>query len=781
MALGREGRPSRGWQASRLGFILGSWLFGLELAGAEEDTLEASEPPPAHGARVVEEITVTATKRETSTQEIPLSIEVVAGETLTALEIDEISDLSTLVPNFNAGFGLITEAITLRGVGSGQERSFEQAVALFSDGFYLPRSRQAALPFLDVERVEVMRGPQSVVHGLNATAGAVSIVTRRTLPGDPFTFDLTTGYELEHGGPTLSAAVGGSPTETLGLRAAFRFADSEGYFVNTASGREEGDRRERLGRLSAVWSPLEKLLLTAKVEHGGFDLDGHSGEIFGLAAAALEPSDGLLNWRRSSDGSSVAPQGVLGEDQPGVFLDSTLATLRLDAVVGESTLSFLGGFSELDYRLASDVDATAQPLFDAVLDEGYEQTGFELRWASSAYGAVSYVAGVYAHDTRLSNLQPNFFGPAALGPGTGLAFSSIYDLDSELWSVFASSTVRISDQLRLLGGVRYSSEDKHVRRDSTCQLVLLPDTFVPAPPALAAALCPSPKLDGLERSRTSDQWMPEIALEWNAADNVLVYAKAGRSAKAGGFAAATATRPEEFEYDDETATGWEVGVKSRLGGGVAQVNLAVFSTEFDDLQVNAVLVEEQNGLQVIRPIVRNAARAESEGLEIEGRWVAGRSLLVGGSLAWLDAEYLSFPGAPCNTVEANASGACDLSGRELPFAASWSANAFLDLDHPIRSGYRLLAGLDVAASDGYFTDGTLDPHARQEAWTRISARLGVTTADRRWTVALIGRNLTDEAVLESSQGFGDTHFLGYLAPPRSIHLQTSYRFRGVSR
>ena len=343
---------------------------------------------------VVDEILVTATKRETSTQEIPMSIAVVGGETLRDSRIDELSQLSARVPNFTAGFGLITRPIVIRGLGSGQERSFEQAVAVFSDGLYQPRSRQTALPFLDVERVEVMRGPQAVIHGLNATAGAISIVTRRNDPGDPLSVELSTGYEFEHGGSTLTAAVGGSPFAELGLRAALRLAGGDRFFDNLTTGRREGGRDELFARLRAVWTPSSALSAQARFERGSFEVDGHLGEVFGLAAAVLDPADGRLNWQRTSDGSAIdsfgpgATLGLFGED-PGLVYETTTLAFHLDAALGTSTLSFSGGRSELDHTLTTDIDATALPILDAAIDETYEQTAFEARSASASSSSFS--------------------------------------------------------------------------------------------------------------------------------------------------------------------------------------------------------------------------------------------------------------------------------------------------------------------------------------------------------------------------------------------------------
>ena len=265
----------------------------------------------------LEEIIVTATKRAESSQDIPLSIETVSGETMMDMGITDLAELADTVPNLQVGYGVTSQAITIRGLGTGQERSFEQSVAMFIDGIYMPRSRQYQSPFLDAERVEVARGPQSVIHGLNSTAGAISIVTNKTRPGDAAFLDLTADYELEHGGPSLVAIAGGAPSDTLGLRAALKISGRDGYFDNSYTGAEEGDTDEMLLRISAVWELNEDVTLTTKYERADKEMKGNTGELFddnaGTFAAGTgfaEPNDGRLNWKRSSNGCNPDRSGL---------------------------------------------------------------------------------------------------------------------------------------------------------------------------------------------------------------------------------------------------------------------------------------------------------------------------------------------------------------------------------------------------------------------------------------------------------------------------------------
>jgi len=746
---------------------------GTAIPGRDESGHEPaseSEPTIFEG-----QITVTATKRVATTQEIPVSIEVLTGERLTDLVVENVFEAAELVPNLTAGFGPVSNFVTIRGVGSGSERSFEQAVAMFVDGVYLPRSRQYGQPFLDVARVEVMRGPQAVIHGLNATAGAISVVTNRTEPGDPFFADLMASYELEYGSPMATAIVGGSPLEKLGLRAAVKFLDTNGFYTNPALGNDEGEIDNYDLRLSATWRPSKKVSVFAKIEDSETEVAGHIGEIFGLSAEQVEPGDGVLNWQRSSTGSGINPFGVLGQDEPAIVRGGTTAVVEADFTVGSGSVVVIGSWTNFGHDRTSDIDTTAAPIYDWEVLEEFEKAALEARWVSAVDRPLAAMAGVYLHTTDLVNDSNAVWGPAAAGEGTSVVSSSLYDLDSNLASAFAQLTWRAGPSIRVLGGARYAWETKEVFRDSVCWLGILPDQLAPMPPDGPTALCPDPRLNGYNEERTSSNLMPEIGLEWDVARNTLLYGKVTTSAKAGGYASAIVFNPDyDLEYDDEKAIGYEIGLRSSFAAGI--LSATAFLTDFDDLQVNSFVIDNSGNVATLTQIVNNAGGARSQGIELQGRWAPTRSLSTGASLAWLDARYTSYPDGPCNSANDDPRGACDLSGEKLPFAPDWSLSIFADLRHPVGSRTALLAGLDIAASDGYVTDGTLDPVGAQSSWVRVSARLGLGAVDDRWSVSLIGRNLTKEPVLASSQGFG-RYFLGYLEPPRTVTLQGTYRFR----
>lgn len=758
---------------------------------------------PVYAQGVLEEVIVTATKRELSEQDIPISIETVAGDYIRNMSVNDLNDLDEAVPNLTVGYGITTQAITIRGLGTGQERSFEQAVGMFIDGFYMPRSRQYQSPFLDVQRVEVARGPQAVIHGLNATAGAISIVTNKTRPGDPFFAEMTADYELEYGGGSVIGVIGGSPSESLGLRAAIKYADRDGFFENTYTGVDEGDTDEVMARVSAVWDLDSNVTLTLKYEHGSAEMEGNTGEIYGTPGALATESppfisgmDGMLNWKRSSNGcrpdvlgnaAAIDPLGLFPDNCPKQSTQNDTILAQLDWQIADHTLTVLGGHSEFEYDITVDLDTAALSIVDSSIDEDFEQDAVEVRLTSPQGGMFEYLAGVYYHQWDNHNENAAAFGPAALGPDNLLDTTAIFDQRSELWSVFGQVSFNFNELFRISGGVRYVDEDKSSTYDSTCRFgiisagLLLEAAALGLRPAFeAGGLCTQARVDGTSFSRNTDDVMPEVSVQWNATEDLMVYAKWGESAKSGGFNAAQRNLPAVFdpEYGDESATGYEVGFKSRWLNDTAELNVTLFRTEFDDLQVNSFLVTTApSGAAIVTSVINNAAQAVSEGIELEGRWAISDWLLVGGSFAVLDAEFDKFPIAPCHTSAASTTGTCDLSGKPLALAADWSGNAYVNTAFPVSDSINFIADVNISFSDDYFTDGPLDPIGLQDSWTKLSARVGVAAPDDRWSLAFVGRNLTEEEVLSTSQAFGST-FLGYLEPPRTIMLQGRYRLGG---
>ena len=333
------------------------------------------------------------------------------------------------------GDGALTTAVTIRGMGSQPERGFEQSTGLFVDGIYMPRSRQYRSRFLDVDRVEVLRGPQAVLFGLNATAGAVSVVTERSRPGDAAFTDVTAEVELEHGGPRITAVAGGSVTDTLGLRLAARFGDGGDFYVNDFDGAGENGHREASIRLSGVWEPAKTVTVDVVMEHGELEFDGDFGEQFGppelnqlLLFGLPGADDGGLDWRRNMDRAfyPVVTEPFGGRDSPGLTQEHNHVAATLDFRIRDHTLTAVLGLADLAWDSYADTDASPLPIFVSGINENFDQTSLELRWASPPGSTFEYLLGFYGHDSELRNDQPNVFEPTFTFARGAFGFDEVF-------------------------------------------------------------------------------------------------------------------------------------------------------------------------------------------------------------------------------------------------------------------------------------------------------------------------------------------------------------------
>jgi outer membrane receptor protein involved in Fe transport len=765
-------------------------LLAVLLAGSFSDTIAQPRADQDSWEPILEEVLVTATKRVVPIEKVPVSVLAVSGKELLQNQINTLEGLSSHMPNVVIGDGELTTAVSIRGIGSQPERSFEQSVGLFVDGVYMPRSRQYREPFMDVRQVEVLRGPQAVLFGINATAGAITVSTNRSRPGDPPVASVEAAYELEYGSPQLTAVLGGAPAESLGLRLAARYHDGGGYFVNEFNGAKEAGSSEKALRLSAVWEPSPATSIDLKAEHGDFEFDGDFGEQFGplelnqLWLLGLPGTDdGELNWRRNMDSTfyDVLTDPFGGRSGAGISQQYDNIAMTADLEIGPNTLTTTLGYSSLEWDSYMDLDAGPLPIIAGGINEKFDQTSLEIRWASPIGPMFDYMVGIYAHDSKLRNHQPNLFDPTlSFAPGA-YGFDHVYlnasfTTKSDLWSIFANASWGLSRNVRLTTGLRYVEEDKNHQRQAQClpvrngQIDFQPTTEDTALFKANAGSFLCPTLDGFSSGRDEGYLMPEISLKWNSSENSMWYAKYSESTKSGGFAAAVIVSADAIEYREENVSGFEIGGRFILADRKGRLNLALFDSAIDDLQLNAFDPVSGSGY------ITNAAKAHSRGIEIDGSWQVNRYWVFSGAVAWLDAEYSSFPEAPCpvSLALAGVASPCNASGKRMPRAPELSFNFNADLDYPLTSGLQFQAGLMLGYTGDYDVDAGLEPAFLQDGYTVVNANLGLEAVDKRWAIALVGTNLTNEAILTDTLPFLSN--IGLLQPPRMIWLKAIYRF-----
>ncbi len=781
-------------------------------------------------AQMLEEVIVTATKREEGLQDVPIALAVMDGNKISEQGIRSLTDVAIFMPNVHVAEASAGDQLFIRGVGSGVNYAFEQSVGTFIDGVYFGRGQASRSAFLDLSRVEVLKGSQSTLFGKNTIAGAINITTAR--PGDERELILDGTYEPEFDGWSGQVTASGPITDTLGGRVVLKVAETDGWMNNTFLNEDEVAREDLIGRATLVWDAADNLEVAFKYEKGDMESTG-SNEVIGiatpLAISIYETADPNFPSGFQYDKSDATFLERGGE----TFHDSDweIATLTAEWDIGEFTLKSITGWVDYSFDNYRDSDYSPLRAIARGRDESHEQFTQEFLLSSPVGETFEYLAGLYYQDEELGHERftdlslSALFDAGALLPaiaGSGIADGTgvnTFDQDSETWSGFFQGTFHINDQWRVIAGIRYSEDEKEFSKTAD---VVAPFDNNGEPSELLAAIfdgtlnlatahnfmngvaevCPADTvttvacvLSPINTTRSEDHWTGDVTVQWDATDATMVYAKWGNGYKAGGFDEdnGRGNIPAQ-EYEDETSETIEIGAKMDLLDGRGRLNIAAFSSEYEDVQVSTF-----DGVAGF--VVGNAAESEVEGVELDGMFAVTDELTISYALAYLDAKYKSFPGAGCTAAQTQAfaagpdgvpgtgddqtPGNCtqDLSGQRLQFAADWSGNLGASYTTYIGDNLELSGTIDMMFSDDYDVAADGDEVLAQDDFYKINARIAIGDADGDWQVALLGKNLTDEETTTWGNdvplgqfGFYDTYFQ-IIDAPRSFELQVRYIFR----
>lgn len=697
---------------------------------------------------LLEEVIVTAQKRVENVQDIPMTINVVDGETIDLFSIRTTGDLADSVP------GLIIQhtpqnlaQITIRGLGTGSaSESLDQSVGLFIDGIWSGRVREFQISLFDIERVEVIKGTQTTLLGKNTSLGALSIVSRR--PGDSAGGYIQGDYELEFDSIYLTGAAD-LPTRFGNYRIAFNEVSEGGYVFNGATGNEVPERDQTTLRIGAEYEVTEQGTLYLSYQYDDLEIRGDvfqpDKDALGFMAA-MDPGTDIGIDTRKNAYNSYSRSGDADDEQK-----SQRAIILYEQSLGEYQLISLTGWSEYDNDRLTDTDFLSVDYLTSVFSSDYEQLSQELRIASPIDQRLEYLAGIYYHDSELNYANitdASFPPPFTLGPlPVDSASLKIYEQDTRVLSFFGQGTVYIDDSWQATLGLRYTDEVK----DGVWARQRL-RSGGPLADIIANLLAPVVEPTPLERSEHNLDG--SVNLQYNFNDSANAYLSWASGSKSGGFTNDVAY-PEEAEFETEKAETIELGFKMTLADGAGLLNAALFQTDIEDFQVVSFI-----GIGFLT----STFPARSRGMELETRWALTPFLGLGASVTYVDAEEKD-------------------SGLSLPYAPEWSGAIRFNYTRPWESAalHWLVEGAINYRDEQYQQRGETSPDGEL---TLVELRVALASSDERWEVALVGRNLLDE---QSSFGFDFPFFGGQVLPagsttigslnrPRTIALQGRYRF-----
>ena len=764
----------------------------------------------AESAQTIEEVVVTARKRQETLQEVPVVVNVLTEDAINSQRIENIRDISTVVPGMVAAKAIsgTSGQIYLRGIGTGTGNpAFDQAVAINVDGMGVNSAQLMNAGMFDLRQIEVLKGPQALFYGKNSPGGVIAIHTND--PGDEFEFELTGMYESVHEESTLRGIISGPITDTLGARLAFGYSDSKdswtsaindnrfetGPFgpVQTAFSTHDFETETTFALGTLLWRPSETFSAKLKVAHLQ---DDESGPVYGLIQKVWCPNGGpqgafypVPNFTCKADDEVISPglspdltAGLkggefTGERHPYFDNENNFSVLEMNYDFNDAlTLtSVTGYFDNEETRLAESSFEVAAGLPATFLTE-IDQWSQELRLTSSFDGAVNFTLGAYYEDKEILRDSDVSAGVPALVPVVGALFPinigrQISEQEGTAWSVFAQINWELNEQWTLAVGGRYSDEEK----EFTTQIEIVdPNVYsIPALPPTAAPVR-NPKEDW-------SNFSPEATLSYQYSDDIMFFASYREGFKSGGYdmSYGIATRlgaigtgvPIDNTYNEENVDGFEVGMKSTLLDGTLRLNVTAYSYDYEDLQLSKF-----DG-DTLTFSLFNAGEASVDGLEVEAFWVTpvdGLSLTA--NLAWTDAEFDEFL-SPCWSGQTIALGcdaelnpvtgnfvAIDMSGESLPFASDLSATLGATYDTSVTSNWNLALNFTASYKDDYNPLSQIPvPGGLQDSYWWLNAGATLYSADNRWEVFVRGVNLTDEVFINgggAAPGQGDPTLSG---------------------
>ena len=751
------------------------------LADEGDEAIEVSELK-------IEEIIVTARKQSETLQDVPVTIAAMTEQDLERYNITTLVDAAKMVPNMRIAHGGSGNgsSLTLRGIGSSSiSAAFDHSVAINIDGVVVNRGRFIHNSYMDMNQLEVLKGPQSLYFGKSATAGVVSITTND--PGDEFEFEISGGVETEHEGTFAEMVVSGPISDTFGARLAIGITENDEMWENYSYANDPmphgngtlpyfGDDSLN-ARLTLVWNPTENFEAKLKYTYSEYNNNGggtawteevcpegihqKTGIPSGGAAftTRLGADDCTINGNTSKINLEPGLRAGLpyGGDDGKPFLEQETDMVGLTLVWDindQLTLTSVTSLVELNHVELDDYSYGAG-VFGGLHANNYEHTTQEFRLGSNLDGKVNFMAGIFWQEIEQQfdayqyafnlSVMPNIFGPAlayfgAFDLTTGLvgpdpSTGNMYDynkdhyLDTEVMSAFFAIYWDLNDRTEVTFGARYTEEEKNGRIEIA---------YVHAA-AAAFGFGGPPVIGPLEFE--DDNLSPEVAVNYYINDDVSVFVAYKEGFKSGGIdnsalpTAALNPLSPSFNgfgflvYNSEEAEGFEVGVKANLLDGAMRFNATAFSYEYSDLQVQLF------DSTIIQFKTFNASALETQGFEFDVLWNTNiDGLTVRSAWAWTDTSYSE------DFITATGE---NLKGEDGVGSADIAGFVGLSYDLPLTSGWRINLSADARHTGEYSWSASLDPFMQGSFWVSDAA-ISIYSESGRHAFNIIGRNIGDE-------------------------------------
>ncbi|WP_374352075.1 TonB-dependent receptor [Thermomonas sp.] len=737
-------------------------VLAMSLLAGTGTVMAQDAAPAADGPKTttLEGIKVTARKREETLQEVPVAVTAFTADSLDKLNVKDLADLDGQVPNltiYAARGSSSTLTAYIRGVGQSDPLwGVDPGVGIYMDDVYIARPQGALLDVFDVDRIEVLRGPQGTLYGKNTIGGAIKYISKGLRSDFNGYGSVTLG---NYGQRDIKAAVGGGFGGSEYLRGRISVADlhRDGFGENLVTGAQVSDKKVRAVRANLGAYVTDSFDLQFAFDH----VDDGSG-VRGAQMLRANPYDALLT-PATGPFLPLADRYDVRNGMPNVN-DTTLSGASVVAnfrMNDDWTFKYVLAKRESDTETNIDFDTTPDKIADVKAFYSDEQVTHEFQANYDAGGRSRGVIGIYKFDGEAGGQVLNNFFNLSFGDTQGTVYT-------ESIAAYADWTFDVSDKFSIDAGLRWTNEDKHA---VVKNIGYTDGTFTKPSGVVAAAF---------DKTINFKNLSPKISLDYQVTPDIMVYGLASRGFKSGGYnirAQATAVPRSAEPFQDEQVDSFEVGTKMGLLDQRLFLNLSAFHNKYKDIQLSIFTeyTTPQNTKAFFGDFT-NAGEGTVNGFEVEYQWMATDNFNISGNLAWLDAKFDTYMFKNVNIADQQEfTNAPDFSG-------ALNAEYRIDLDGAgslsARVGYtyqsRVVATTEVVKDP--VTLATVQP-ITQDGYGLVGAGI-IWKANDAWTVSLQGSNLTDKEY--RTTGYNLYAALGvhtgFYGPPRQYSLTVKYDF-----
>ncbi len=703
-------------------------------------------------AQELEDIVVTAQRREQSLQDVSIAVSAFSQDRLREIGANNIERIDLLTPGLEWGqFGLGTK-VSIRGQGVANfEANTDGPVGFFVDGIYLGRGQQVWSVLSDIERVEVLRGPQGTLFGRNTTGGSINVVSAKPQKEFDFSANLRAG---DFDRIEVSGMVNIPLSDTFSTRFVLFHEEHDGFIenqFNPANDYLDDDITYARGALR--FDNDDNVLIDVAFDYWDQSMNGAAfsgikffdqdeptvntwaSALLGLTGAARLPADTTADWKFNADTQS----------RHDVESYSVVGTVQID--INWAILKSITGYSDYEQFAGGDSDFSTEPLADLTLDTKAQVFSQEFQLQSRGDNErLDWIVGLYYLDEEIDELFRFDFllGGFDFATRDGTA-------TAESIAVFGQVEYGLTEQLRLVLGGRWTEDDKSYKSTDVARM----DTR-----------------GNVDDSQKFDEFTWRVGLDYSVTDQVLLFGNISTGFKSGGFNRYEPPVGGNISYDlvfqPETLTNYEAGLKADWLENTLRTNVAVFYNEIDDLQAYAF----DDSLP--SSVTTNAGEASTFGIEFEGTWLPVEALSLFLGVAYLDAEYDEY-----GTFN-NGSQTIDASGNKRELSPEWKLSFSGRYDIPIGEFGTLSPYVQSTYKDDYFVTAANEPNFgldRQSSYTQTDVKLFWTSPQAHWVGEIFVQNIEDEFVKTGGFLATNGYWITYGPEPRTYGVRLSYRYR----